>query len=915
MNSRVNLPEPGKTDKTDNLDAVSSADLPSGLVFRDYSGTGALTLAFLAMLGVLLTEPLTPLGLAHGLLYAPIIIAYFLLTLQTRNALLLSALGVAFVFFGWVISAPATTSVTQPIIIYNRLLSVLCLLAAGFLCYRIGRLMRRVSADRHALTELNRSLHTKEQLLAIAAEANKFGGFCIRVPEREVLISDQALAIFGLPAGYRANYDKMLGYYLPEYHTRVQNAFRRCLKEQKPYDIQAEIINARGQKLWIRAIASPWLDPDGQVIGIQGSLQDITDQKKMQDTLKSSQDRFRTVANGLPIIMWTANQAGEVNFVNRAAWDYSELEFHPEMMRDKLDVFIHPEDLQILNQGWAEQAASTSSFKLELRLLDRNGEYRWHFLQAKPLRNDRGEIIEWCGVAIDIDDLKSTRRRYLHMAQLLENTFESITDILFCVDSEWQLSYLNTRAAQAFSHSRDALIGRSLWELCPEWTRSEVQDSLLTAAAGEEPHQFDFFSEKLDAWLQCLAYPMEDGLVLYCQDVTSERQLENQLRKAQRMESVGLLTGGIAHDFNNLLTVILGNVESVREDLGDQEKLTRQLAMAERAARNGAELVRQLLAFACRQPLRNEATGVNELLSDMEPLVRHSVSEAIDVQLHLSDRLWPAHVDRFQLESAVMNMCLNSMQAMQRGGRLLIETANDRISEPKTSSVLGVEPGDYVRISISDDGKGIAREHLDKIFDPFFTTKEMGTGLGLSTIYGFIKQSGGDISVYSEPERGTTFNIYLPRATTSPEQRPEITSEEKRGGTESLLVVEDDENVREYACSVLSDAGYRVTCLGSGTDAIELLKTKQDFSLLFTDIVMPGGIHGPELAELALAVNKDINILFTSGYTANAAIFHGQAVNENIFLKKPYQRDQLLSAVRTVIDRQPGNESTTEDQP
>jgi len=887
MNSKATFPEPAAIGELDNSSRHQNV---IRFVIRRYNDRLALTLAFLAMLGVLLSEPLTPLGLAQGLLYAPIIAGYFLFTLPIRNTWLLSCLGVAFIFIGWLISGSAIIGLGQPTVVFNRLLSVLCLLATGFLCYRIGNLMRRVDDERQTLAELNRTLHTKEQLLAIAADANKFGGYSVRMPEREILISDQALAIFGLPPGHQANFEKALGYYLPEYRTRVQSAFRRCLKEQRPYDIEAEIINAEGRRLWVRLIASPWLDPDGSVIGIQGSVQDISDQKSLRETIKTSQDRFRTVADRLPVIIWTANGKGEVNFVNRATWEYSELEFHADVMRDKLEVLIHPEDLRVLRRDWAEQAAYTGSFAFELRLLDRDGNYRWHLLQAKPIRNERGEIIEWCGVATDIDDLKRTRRHHRQMAQLLENTFESITDVLFSVDGQWKFTYMNTRAAQTFGRSREALLGQSLWELCPELAARDIQRTLREAAAAKEPKQFDFHLDKLDSWLQCLAYPMEDGLVLYCQDFTSRRQLENQLRKAQRMESVGLLTGGIAHDFNNLLTVILGNVESVRDELAGEETLARQLTMAERAARNGAELVRQLLAFACRQPLRSEPIGVNELLADMESLIRHSLSEAIDVQMHLGDALWPAHADRFQLESAIINMCMNSKQAMPDGGRLLIETANDRITEAKTSSMLGVEPGDYVRVSISDDGRGIDREHLDRIFDPFFTTKEMGTGLGLSTIYGFIKQSGGDISVYSEPGRGTTFNIYLPRSgTTSAQPRPEVYGAEVRGGNEPLLVVEDDQQVREYARTVLGKAGYRVTCVGNGQEAIEKLKQGNDYALLFTDVVMPGGMHGPELAALARAVDNDIRVLFTG-------------IDANAFLKKPYQRDQLLSAVRAAID-------------
>jgi len=387
-------------------------------------------------------------------------------------------------------------------------------------------------------------------------------------------------------------------------------------------------------------------------------------------------------------------------------------------------------------------------------------------------------------------------------------------------------------------------------------------------------------------------------------DVTEIRRLEKRLQQAQRLEAVGQLTGGIAHDFNNLLTVILGNAELLRESSEDEE--SRSLAeMIRNAATQGADLTSRLLSFARKQALEPEPTDVNQLIAGMDQMLRRTIDESIEIETIRAGGLWPAIVDSGQLESALLNLCINARDAMDEGGKLTIETANARLDDEYAAAAVDVSPGQYVQISVSDTGRGMDEQTLARAFEPFFTTKSegRGNGLGLSMVHGFASQSGGHARIYSEPGQGTTVKLYLPRAADQRAVNPrrEVSGSSISTGTETILVVEDNDMVRSHVERLLGGLGYTVLSAADGQQALEILSGDAQVDLLFTDVVMPGGLSGRQLADKAREIDPDLPILYTSGYTENAIVHQGRLDEGVHLLQKPYRREELSTKIRRVL--------------
>jgi signal transduction histidine kinase/CheY-like chemotaxis protein len=394
------------------------------------------------------------------------------------------------------------------------------------------------------------------------------------------------------------------------------------------------------------------------------------------------------------------------------------------------------------------------------------------------------------------------------------------------------------------------------------------------------------------------------GRIWTFRDITERRQLEEQFRQAQKMEAVGQLTGGIAHDFNNLLTVILGCSEFIADEVKENPRLSKMAQMILEAAQRGAELTHRMLAFARRQALQPKPIDVNRMLANMESFMRRTLSADIDLQVIQSREDCTAFVDMTQLENALLNLCVNARDAMPAGGKLIVETGSATLDSSYAEQNADVTPGQYILIAVTDTGCGISPENLERVFDPFFTTKEVGkgTGLGLSMVYGFAKQSQGHVKIYSELGHGTSVKLYLPMADqTSGPADQEATLIANLHGSEFILLVEDNAPVREFAKAQLLYLGYRVLEAANGKDALAILREHQDIDLLFTDVVMAGGLNGRELALEARKIYPALKVLFSSGY-AEGAILDMGLLDEHIqLLNKPYSRLQLAKRIRGVL--------------
>ncbi|KQZ01745.1 histidine kinase [Pseudolabrys sp. Root1462] len=389
---------------------------------------------------------------------------------------------------------------------------------------------------------------------------------------------------------------------------------------------------------------------------------------------------------------------------------------------------------------------------------------------------------------------------------------------------------------------------------------------------------------------------------------TEELRIKDEaLRQSQKMEAVGQLTGGVAHDFNNLLQIIIGNLETLQRTVPESSgRMHRAVQSAMNGARRAASLTRRLLAFSRRQPLDPKPIDVNVLVTGMSELLHRSLGETIETETVSAAGLWRVEADANELESTILNLAVNARDAMQTGGRLTIETANTYIDEAYAAGQAEVTPGQYVAISISDTGEGMDADTMARAFEPFFTTKPVGrgTGLGLSQVYGFVKQSGGHVKLYSEPGQGTTVRIYLPRwdgdlEVVEPQHDTPIPEGERE---ETILVVEDDDDVRAFSVESLRELGYRVVEAHDGAAALRLIERQPRIDLLFTDVVLPGGMTGAQIAAQARAMRTDLKVLFTTGYARNAIVHHGRLDKGVQLLTKPFSFKDLAAKVRDILD-------------
>ncbi|WP_316164747.1 MULTISPECIES: CHASE3 domain-containing protein [unclassified Bradyrhizobium] len=396
------------------------------------------------------------------------------------------------------------------------------------------------------------------------------------------------------------------------------------------------------------------------------------------------------------------------------------------------------------------------------------------------------------------------------------------------------------------------------------------------------------------------------GAALVYHDVTDVHETERLLQQAQKLDAIGKLTGGVAHDFNNMLTIITGSIEVLIDAVQDRPAAAEFAALIGRATDRCTELIRHLLAFARKQPLRPRDIDVNATVEDIAKLLRPTLGEQVEIRTVLADEDLIAHVDSAQLANALVNMAINARDAMPDGGRLLLETAKTTLDAAHAAANPGIVPGSYVMVAVSDTGSGMPLEVKDRAFEPFFTTKDAGkgSGLGLSMVYGFVRQSGGHVKLQSEQNRGTTIRLYLPAA----QATQQIETEHEQAlphGRETILVVEDDPLVRDFVLAQLQGLGYTTLVASQASEALAIAARNQPFDLLFTDVIMPGGISGRQLAETIMTTRPALPVLYTSGYTGDEMVENRQLVPDALLLTKPYRRAELAQMVRRALDGKP----------
>jgi PAS domain S-box-containing protein len=550
----------------------------------------------------------------------------------------------------------------------------------------------------------------------------------------------------------------------------------------------------------------------------------------------------------------------------------------------------------------------------------RSGEEFLMEASIAPLRDASGNITHLVTVLRDVTEQWRVEEALRQNERLLQHISDTLPAVLFIYDLDaHRLRYVSRESLTIVGYLSQELTGGEvdlLEMLHPDdlsrvaEVMGELNVATESAMAEVECRVKHRTGEWRWLWLRATAFDhFPNGtarqLLGVALDVTESRRLHEQLNQSSRLESLGRLAGGVAHDFNNLLTIIQSYAELVQETLSDEHAARAYVQHIARAAEQASNLTSQMLAFARRRIISPQVIDLNELVRETEALLQHLLPENITLQTVLKPDLWRVSADPTQIEQVILNLAINARDAMPDGGMLTIETANVMLDESYAARHAEVQTGEYVLLVVSDTGIGMDERTLGHLFEPFFTTKEVGkgTGLGLSTCYGIVKQAGGSIWVYSEPGKGTTFKVYLPRTHDLPVAPPEQTKEKTlRGGEETVLIVEDNDAVREVAVLALQKRGYRVLQAASGEEALALAEQLQEpIHLLLTDVVMPG-MSGAVLAVRMRERYPNLKVLYSSGYTENVIMHHG-VLEENIaFLSKPYRPAELVQRVREVLD-------------
>ncbi len=531
-------------------------------------------------------------------------------------------------------------------------------------------------------------------------------------------------------------------------------------------------------------------------------------------------------------------------------------------------------------------------------------------------KSEDGELRSILQNNIDISGQKRAQDDLMEREALLRSILDTVPEAMIIIDERGLIQSFSAAAAELFGYRRDEVIGENVRILMPEPYKAE-HDTYIDNYLRTGERRIIGYGRLVKAITKDgTVFPIELSIgearsknrrmfTGFVRDLTSRQKMEEELRQSQKMEAVGQLTGGLAHDFNNILTAIIANIELLAPNLVDPDD--RDLAMeAHEAARDGAKLAGQLLAFGRRQPLNSAPTDVGALLTSFSGLLRRTLGETVELRIEVPPDPQVAVIDGAQLQNALLNLAINARDAMPRGGKLTIETSTVRLDSDYAQTYPEVRTGRYILITVTDNGSGMSEEVRRRAFEPFFTTKPTGagSGLGLSMVYGFVKQTGGHIQIYSEVARGTSVRLFMPRAEGSAGDRasrsPDTQATDLAHGSETILLVEDDPRLRRVLGRRLRTLGYQVIETDNGAAAMAEVARRPEIALVFTDMVMPGGMTGLELADAARTIRPGLKILFTSGYAAPELARLGQ--QKGTWLKKPYTADELADKIRHVLE-------------
>lgn len=635
-------------------------------------------------------------------------------------------------------------------------------------------------------------------------------------------------------------------------------------------------------------------------------------ERELFDLERKSQLHYRSLAEAIPQIVWTANLGGVLNYCNNRWYSYTGLTVE-KTVHEGWRAILHPDDVAQYQKEWDQAREAGSGFEIECRLKRENGSYRWHLVRALPERDHHDRIIGWLGTCTDIDDQKRAEQALSAEKERLGVTLRSIGDGVITTNTEGKIVLINKVVEELTGWTQEEAAGRPLTEvfhIINEKTRKPcdnpaekvlttgkivtlAKNTVLIARDGEERKIADSGAPILDQEGNLI------GVVLVFQDVTEKQKMEEELFKASKLESLGLLAGGIAHDFNNILTAILGNTAIAKKGIDPDDDIFKRLTEAEKASLRARDLIRQLLTFSKGGAPVVRPASVTELIHDSTRLAL--TGSTVRCEYAVEADLWPADIDPSQISQVINNMVINAVQSMPRGGVIKVRANNTVLKE---ATDLPLKPGRYIVISIEDQGEGIPEEYLGQIFDPFFTTKPDGSGLGLTSSYSIVKRHEGHIAVQSEVGVGSTFCVYLP-ASDMPASVEEKTEGEQMRGTGRILVMDDDPSVREVAVHMLQDFGFEVETATEGGEAIERYRKAKaagrPFDLVFIDLTVAGGMGGKETIQKLKGIDPGARAVVASGYSNDPIMAEFKKYGFSGVIAKPYSFDDLDVLLKKMI--------------
>ncbi|HWI28760.1 MAG TPA: PAS domain S-box protein [Stellaceae bacterium] len=696
---------------------------------------------------------------------------------------------------------------------------------------------------------------------------------------------------------------------------------RSALSRWEPVRIEMLTCRKDGSEFWAEIDAAPVADANGWYTHWIAILRDTTQRKKAEERLKERERELRQLAerqaailDALPAHVALLDRDGGIVSVSRSWHEFAAASGveAPAPVGSSYFEFCAA-------TSWGEAGRAIAE-GLRLVLAGRQPQFsvdhpceqgvfrRWYRLIAAPLALGRavGAVV----MHLDVTSNKLAEEALRREKEFSEFLIKSSTEGILVFDREFRITLWNPGVERITGMSAEQVLGQRVLQVLSFAVGTPGEAAMRETLEGRESslddQRYSIPETGREGFFEGYFAPLYSrgreviGGIAFLRETTERRRIEDALRQSQKMEAVGQLTGGIAHDFNNMLTVIAGNLELLESKVGDRPRLLRLVNSAAMAASRAEKLTQQLLTFSRRQQLRPQPIDFNQIVIGMDDLLHRTVGEHIDVGKQLAPELWPALADPNQIETALLNLILNARDAIRHTGRITIETANAVV----TTAQGDLAPGAYAILSVADTGHGMSEEVLAHVFEPFFTTKEVGkgTGLGLAQVYGFVKQSSGHVRIESRVGEGTTVRVYLPRAEggVGIAGMAPIRAQQYRG-SETVLVVEDDHGVRDFAVSVLRELGYRVLEAANGDAALGLVDSTSNINLLFTDVVMPGALNGADLAKTALERRPELRVLFTSGYTTR--LVEKEWPEGADLLRKPYRSIDLAQRVRASLDR------------